>query len=125
MVIEIFTCVLLLSGATLALLAAVGIVKLPDALMRMQASAKASTLGLTCLLIGAALQIPDVSSIIRLASIEAFVMLTAPLSAHVVARAAFRRKMPLWEGARINERDLDPDCEVNQLEPPEATRERS
>lgn len=119
MIIEILTCVLLLAGATFGLLAAVGMVKLPDVLMRMQASAKASTLGLTCLILGAALQIPDVSSIIRLVSIEAFIMLTAPLSAHVVARASFWRKVPLWEGTRVNERDFDPNCEANRGSLPE------
>ena len=44
------TGVLALVGATLVLLAAVGIVRMPDLFTRMQAATKASTLGLGCLL---------------------------------------------------------------------------
>lgn len=108
MILEWITAVLLLAGATLALLAAVGLLRLPDVFLRMQASAKASTLGLACLLVGAALQLPDVSSAIRLGSIAAFVMLTAPVAAHVVARASFLRSAPLWKGTVIDERKIPP-----------------
>ncbi|MEY2937260.1 MAG: hypothetical protein RL033_8009 [Pseudomonadota bacterium] len=101
--IDVLTAVLMLIGASLTLLAAVGLVRLPDTFLRMQATAKASTLGLACLLAGAALQLPDVSSIMKLGSIAAFIMLTAPLSAHVVARAALHRARPLWEGTVLNE----------------------
>lgn len=104
-VLEWLTALLMLVGALLALLAAIGVVRFPDTLLRMQASSKASTLGLACLLAGAALQLPDVSSIIRLGSIAAFIMLTAPLSAHVVARASLHRGTPLWKGTIRNEYD--------------------
>lgn len=103
MIVGWLTAFLMLLGASLALLAAVGVVRFPDTFLRMQASSKASTLGLACLLAGAALQLPDVSSIIRLGSIAAFIMLTAPLSAHVVARASLRRGTPLWRGTLRNE----------------------
>lgn len=102
-IVHSFTALLLLIGAILGLLAAIGVLRFPDTFLRMQASSKASTLGLACLLMGTALQFPDVSTIIRLGSIAAFVMLTAPLSAHVVARASLHRKTPLWEGTALNE----------------------
>ena len=43
---------LFIAGATLALLAGVGVLRMPDVFTRMQASTKASTLGLGCLLAG-------------------------------------------------------------------------
>lgn len=103
LVIDGLTAALMLIGAVLTLLAAIGLVRLPDTFLRMQATAKASTLGLACLLAGAALQLPDVSSLMKLGSIAAFIMLTAPLSAHVVARATLHRARPLWEGTVLNE----------------------
>jgi multicomponent Na+:H+ antiporter subunit G len=117
--VQWLTVVLMLVGALLALLASVGLLRFPDTFLRMQATAKASTLGLACLLAGAALQLPDVSSIIRLGSIAAFIMLTAPLSAHVVARAALHRRTPLWHGTVRNEYDAE-DCapEPSSDEPP-------
>src|SRR5690606_11951824 len=92
------TAILMLVGSVFTLLAATGVLKLPDAVMRMQASAKASTLGLACLLLGAAFQLPDLSSVVRLMSLGGFLMATAPLSAHIVARATLSRGAPLWEG---------------------------
>lgn len=100
---DILTAFFLLVGSILALLASIGILRLPDTFLRMQASSKASTLGLACLLAGAAFQLTDVSSIIRLGSIAAFIMLTAPLSAHIVARSTLHRSTPLWKGTILNE----------------------
>ncbi len=104
-VLELATAFLLLLGASLALLAAVGVLRFPDTFSRMQASSKASTLGLACVLGGTALQFPDLEVLFRLASIAAFIMLTAPLSAHVVARVALHRGTPLWKGTLLNEYD--------------------
>jgi multicomponent Na+:H+ antiporter subunit G len=91
-------------GSAFALLAAIGVLRMPDVFTRMQASTKASTLGLGCLAIGAALQFGDVASLIRLMSIGAFLLLTTPVSAHVIARAAYRAGVPLWEGTVLDER---------------------
>lgn len=101
--IDVLTAALWLVGATFTLLAAVGVVRMPDLFTRMQAAAKASTLGLACLLIGAALELGDAASVARAATIAAFVMLTSPVSAHVVARAAYRAEVPLWSGTRVDE----------------------
>ena len=95
---------LVMAGATLALLAGVGVVRMPDVFTRMQASTKASTLGLGCLLAALAIRHPEVSVMMRALSIGAFVMLTAAVSAHVIARAAALTGTPLWKGTSIDER---------------------
>ena len=95
--------VLLLVGATLVLLAAIGMVRMPDLFTRMQAATKASTLGLGCLLAGVAIQLADFPSLVRAISIGAFVMLTSPVSTHVIARAAYLTNVPLWKGTLVDE----------------------
>ena len=95
---------LFVAGALLALLAAVGVLRMPDVFTRMQASTKASTLGLGCLLAGLAVERPEVSVLIRAASIGAFMMLTTAVAAHVIARAAALTGAPLWKGTLIDER---------------------
>jgi multicomponent Na+:H+ antiporter subunit G len=102
--IDILTAVLWIVGSAFAFLAALGVLRMPDVFTRMQASTKASTLGLGCFLIGAALQLADFASAIRLVSIGAFIFLTTPVSAHVIARASYKADVPLWEGTVLDER---------------------
>ena len=102
--IDIVTAIVWLAGSAFALLAAVGVLRMPDVFTRMQASTKASTFGLGCLLVGAALQLADVGSFIRLASIGAFVLLTTPVAGHVIARASYVADVPLWSGTVLDER---------------------
>jgi multicomponent Na+:H+ antiporter subunit G len=102
--IEIVTGVFWIIGPAFALLAALGILRMPDVFTRMQASTKASTLGLGCVLMGAALQFGDAASIVLLLTIGAFTFLTTPVSAHVIARAAYRAGVPLWVGTVLDER---------------------
>lgn len=107
--IEIIAATLVVAGSLFALLAAVGVLRLPDVFNRMQSSTKASTLGLACLLGGLILLHPSTEFVIRAGSIAAFIMLTAPLSAHVIARAAARTGAPLWIGTHVDERPVDQD----------------
>ena len=95
---------LFITGATFALLAGIGVVRMPDVFTRMQASTKASTLGLGCLLGGVALRNPELSFVVRAASIAAFMLLTTAVAAHVIARAAARSGVPLWKGTLVDER---------------------
>jgi multicomponent Na+:H+ antiporter subunit G len=95
---------LLIAGATLALLAAVGVLRMPDVFTRMQASTKASTLGLGCLLVALAVRHPEFSFVVRAGSIAAFILLTTAVGAHVIARAAALGGAPLWQGTVVDER---------------------
>ena len=65
---------LFIAGGTFGLLAAVGVLRMPDVFTRMQASTKASTLGLGCLLAAVALRHPELSYVVRAASIAAFML---------------------------------------------------
>ena len=97
------TSFLLLLGATLVLLAAIGVLRMPDLFTRMQAATKAATLGLGCLLLGVAIQLGDFPAFVRAISIGAFVMVTSPVSTHVIARAAYLTRVPLWQGTLVDE----------------------
>ena len=101
---DLLTAILWLAGAAFGLLAAIGVLRMPDVFTRMQASTKASTLGLGCLLLGAALQLGDFAAFIRVACIGAFVLLTTPVAGHVIARASYFADVPLWKGTVLDER---------------------
>lgn len=117
--IDIVVAILWLSGSGFALLAALGVLRLPDVFTRMQASTKASTLGVGCLLLGAALHLGDFGSFIRAASIGAFILLTTPVAAHVIARASYLAEVPLWEGTVLDERRRDADRVARDAPAPE------
>jgi multicomponent Na+:H+ antiporter subunit G len=99
---------LLLAGATLMLLAAVGVVRMPDVFSRMQAATKASSLGIGCMMLAVAVYFGDLAITTRVLMIVVFVFLTAPVSAHMIGRAAYRVGVPPWKGTVIDElRDGD------------------
>lgn len=123
--IDFFTGVAWIAGAAFALLGALGLLRMPDVFTRMQASTKASTLGLGCLLIGAALQLGDFASFIRVISIGAFILLTTPVAAHVIARASYLAEVPLWDGTVLDERRRDADRIAQEDPQREADAEQS
>jgi multicomponent Na+:H+ antiporter subunit G len=95
--------VLMISGATLMLLAAVGVVRMPDLYSRMQSATKASTLGVGCTMLAVAVYFADLAISTRVALIVAFFFLTVPVSAHMIGRAAYYVGVPLWEGTTLDE----------------------
>jgi multicomponent Na+:H+ antiporter subunit G len=107
--IDILAGALLICGAALATVAAVGIVRFPDVLSRMHAATKPQTVGLLMILAGAALRLQDLSDITILALIAIFQLLTAPVSAHMVGRAAFRTGLARRE--QLTECEFDADGE--------------
>ena len=100
---EAFSVGMMVIGAVFMLLAAVGIVRMPDLLTRMQTTTKASTLGVGCLLVGVTIHFAELGVSARVVAIIAFVFLTAPVAAHVIARASYRVRVPLWEGTVVDE----------------------
>lgn len=90
-------------GAALVLIAAVGIVRMPDVPTRMHASSKAGTLGVIGLVAAAAVHFGAIGVAVKAALIAVFLMLGAPAAAHVIARAAYRSGVPLARDTVIDE----------------------
>jgi multicomponent Na+:H+ antiporter subunit G len=108
---EIFVSVLLLSGASFMILAAVGILRLPDLPTRMHASTKAGALGAMLIMGGVALHFGDSAVSARAVAFIVFILLTAPVAAHVIGRAGYFTGVELWKGTtkdQLRER-YDPD----------------
>ncbi len=95
--------VLLVLGALFMLLAGIGLVRLPDVYLRMSAASKAATLGASLLLLAAALHFGTAAVAGRAVVIVAFLFLTAPVAAHMIGRAGYRRHSPLWKGTIVDE----------------------
>jgi multicomponent Na+:H+ antiporter subunit G len=90
--LDVLAAVLVLCGSTLALTAAIGVVRFPDTLSRMHAATKPQVLGLLLVLTGAAIRLrghPDVGMLI-LAGL--FTVITAPVVANRVGQLAYREQ---------------------------------
>ncbi|MCP8884287.1 monovalent cation/H(+) antiporter subunit G [Devosia sp. XJ19-1] len=81
--------VLLLLGAAFTLLAAIGVVRLPDLYTRMHAASKAGAVGGGLILIAVAVLSQDASVSMRAVIGVVFLLLTTPVSAHLLARASY------------------------------------
>ena len=90
MILDVLSALLLLTGVLLAVVAGLGLVRLPDLFSRMHAATKPATLGLALVLLGAALRVEDGSEVAKLLLVGAFAFLTAPVAAHMIGRAAYR-----------------------------------
>jgi monovalent cation/proton antiporter MnhG/PhaG subunit len=100
---EIISSALMIIGAAFALLAGAGVVRMPDLFTRMQAATKASTLGIGCLVLAVPIHFGELGITTRAIATIIFVFLTAPVAAHMIARAAYFVGVPLWERTVIDE----------------------
>ncbi|MDV4160231.1 monovalent cation/H(+) antiporter subunit G [Rhizobium leguminosarum] len=89
-IVASITALLLLVGALFALAAAIGLVRLPDLYTRMHSASKAGTVGSGLLLLAAGLYSQDPAILARAVAGFIFFLLTAPVSAHLLAKAAHR-----------------------------------
>ena len=103
MVADLIALAFAAAGTGLILVASLGIVRMPDLLTRMHASSKAGTLGASLILVAVAFTLPYTGIVMRVALIILFLFLTAPLSAHMIARAGYRRGARLCEETVIDD----------------------
>lgn len=120
---EILTALLVLAGGLFALAAALGVLRLPDVLIRMHASTKAGTLGCGLILTAVAIHFGETGIVARAVAAIVFLMLTAPVAAHMIGRAAYRTGVPLWKDMVIDEY-AEPSCREaaatgQRLDPPD------
>ncbi|MTI42657.1 multicomponent Na+:H+ antiporter subunit G [Roseibium hamelinense] len=88
-VLEIVVGLMLVIGASFAFVASLGILRLKDVYMRMHAGSKAGTLGSGLMLLALAIYAGDAGVVTRAIAGVIFFLLTAPISAHLLAKAAY------------------------------------
>lgn len=112
---EVITYTLLLTGSAFVLLAAIGILRLPDILMRMHSTSKAATLGAALMLAAVAVHFGEVGVTTRVIAAIIFLFITAPVGAHMLARATYFLGVPLWDKMVLDELKGNYDEETHRL----------
>ncbi|GGE83063.1 monovalent cation/H(+) antiporter subunit G [Mycetocola zhadangensis] len=87
---EIITITLVMVAALMSCAAGIGLFRFPDVLSRLHAATKPQILGLMCACAAVAVNTPRVATFLLMTAIIIFQGLTAPITAHMVARAAYR-----------------------------------
>ena len=91
-VVDVVSIVLLLTGCAFAMFAGIGLVRFPDVLSRLHAGTKPQVTCLVLIFVGAALRLEGLPVVTMLLLAAVLQMLTAPVSAHLVAKVAYRRR---------------------------------
>jgi len=100
---ELVTALLLVAGGLFAFVAALGMVRLPDTIIRMHAATKAGALGSGLIFLALAVYSPELSTTLRALAAVFFLVLTAPVAAHLIGRAAYCSQVNLWHKTWIDE----------------------
>lgn len=96
MIFELLAIVFMLMGVFFITVAGLGILRMPDLYIRMHASTKAGTIGLGLLMVAVALHFRDVTSVSRAVAIMVFLVLTAPVAAHILGKSMLDKGYKMW-----------------------------
>jgi multicomponent Na+:H+ antiporter subunit G len=94
---DLLVALLLAIGTLFMLLASVGMLRMPDVYTRLQVSTKGASLGAASVLLAVPFFFAEPAIAVRAVLIIVFIFLTAPISAHMLGRAAYIIGVPLWE----------------------------
>ena len=99
---EYAICLLLLTGGAFTLIGAIGLARLPDFYTRLHGPTKATTLGVGGTIIASLLFFSWQERGLQLHEvlITLFLFITAPVSAHMLAKAAMHRDLKRMKGTR-------------------------
>jgi multicomponent Na+:H+ antiporter subunit G len=91
-VADVVASICLVAGCFLCLTAGLGLIRFPDVLNRMHAATKPQVLGVLLVMTGAVIRLAGQPIVWMLVLVGVFQLLTAPVSAHMVSRIAYRRR---------------------------------
>lgn len=94
---EVLSSVLMGAGALFVLSGGVGLVRFPDFYSRNHAVSVTDSVGAGLILLGLLIQPVSWQAAVRLLIILLFMMLTNPTATHILAHAARRDGVPVWQ----------------------------
>jgi multicomponent Na+:H+ antiporter subunit G len=106
---ETIGSILIVIGLVFDFFGCLGLIRFPDVYSRLQASAKCITLGTCGILLGLVCFKGFTATGVKALLCLAFIAITAPVSAHALARAAYRSGVKPWSGTVVDEYGDDMD----------------
>jgi len=109
--IDIIASVALILGALMSLLAGIAVLRFPDTMSRIHAATKPQVLGIILLMLGVGLRIGSPGVIGMLVLIVILQFVTAPVSAHLTVRAAYRHSV---DDHSVEDHSVDDEVEADE-----------
>ncbi|WP_237213478.1 Na+/H+ antiporter subunit G [Falsiroseomonas oryziterrae] len=105
MLLDLFVSVLVLLGAAFTLLGSIGLARLPDFFMRLHGPTKATTLGVGALVLASLLHVGGEAGTggLRELAVALFLFITAPITAHLLSKAALAEERRSRSRSEIDE----------------------
>lgn len=103
-------------GVLLIFTASLGLFRLPDIYTRMSAVTKAVTFKIGLIMLSVSIYFNTMPVVLKAATIIFLLLLTTPVSSHLLGKEAHSRRMPLWKKTIIDELDEDEkkDSSINE-----------
>jgi multicomponent Na+:H+ antiporter subunit G len=110
MVIAEISYIFMFIGVAFSFLGSLGILRFPDVYNRLQAGTKCVTIGTCSTMLGAAIygvhlytMQASAAFIIKPLLVIVLLLLTSPVGAHAIARAAYHSRVPMWENSVVDQ----------------------
>src|SRR5690606_16030419 len=100
---DIFIIILSTLGTVFVLLAALGLIRMPDTYLRISVTTKAATLGIGLILIASTIYFSDAGVTSTVLAIILFIYLTAPVRAHLIGRASYFIGIKMWKKSALDD----------------------
>ena len=112
--IDIIVGIFAFLGTVFVFLAAVGMIRMPDTYLRISVTTKAATLGIGLLMLAGAIHSNDIAITAKVMAIILFILLTAPVSAHLIGRTSYYSGVKLWKNSVMDDLEgkYNPSTEV-------------
>jgi multicomponent Na+:H+ antiporter subunit G len=111
---DVVTACLVLGGAGFVLLAGLGLHRFDDVFSRVHAATKAVTFGMVLVVLGSILQITRAADVVKLLLAVLLQLISAPVSSHIVARAAYHAGTELSPLTAVDDLVDHDDAEVDR-----------
>ena len=111
---ELLGAIVTLMGSLVLLVASIGLLRMPDVYNRLQVGTKATTLGTILTLFGLLILMPGWWG--KLILLIFFVMMTNPVSSHVLARASYFIKIPFTDRTVVDKLKVSPKAQKIEYE---------
>nr|WP_238380852.1 monovalent cation/H(+) antiporter subunit G [Methanolobus vulcani] len=103
MILNIFSNMILVIGLFFVFLAMLGLARLPDVYNRLHATTKIGTLGAFGVMLSILLKVGFSPMGVKAMTVALFILVTSPVAAHMISRAAHRHGVGLCKESVIDE----------------------